>query len=115
MTTTFDADGETLTVTDALNRTTTYTYSVRGWVRRRPIPWATSRPMSTRRPASGGCPGAIGSGGGQIQVSGYTYDADGRRDRSKDGLSEFTTYAYDGVGNQIERGGGEWDHNDVCL
>ena len=31
-TTTYDADGETLTVTDALNRTTTYTYSVRGWV-----------------------------------------------------------------------------------
>ena len=32
VTTTYDADGEKLTVTDALNRTTTYTYSVRGWV-----------------------------------------------------------------------------------
>ena len=42
VTTTYDADGEVLTVTDALNRTTTYTYSLRGWVATVTNPSATS-------------------------------------------------------------------------
>ena len=100
VTTTYDADGETLTVTDALNRTTTYTYSVRGWVA------TVTDPMGyvvTNVYTATGLQAAqdgLGSGGSQIQVSGYTYDADDREIAYENGLSEYTTYSYDGVGNK---------------
>ena len=76
VTTTYDADGETLTVTDALNRTTTYTYSVRGWVATVTDPMGYVATYTYT--ATGKNSATYQIGAFMVEVSRLTYDADDR-------------------------------------
>jgi RHS repeat-associated protein len=97
VTTTYDAEGEALTFTDALNRTTTYTYSVRGWVATEtdPMGYLTTFTYTPTGKDSATYQTTLFP----IEESFLTYDADDRLIGQANGLSEITTYGYDGVGN----------------
>ena len=115
VTTTYDADGETLTVTDALNRTTTYTYSVRGWVATDtdPMGYLATYTYTRDRQKLGDLSKSRPSWSRRRHM---TYDADdrliasGQRARSR---SPRTTY--DGVGNVTSVEGPEHKRRYVCL
>ena len=114
VTATYDADGETLTVTDALNRTTTYAYSVRGWVA------TVTDPMGfvatyTYTPTGKNSADLPDQSFTRFESSALTYDADDRLIAQANGLAEITTTTYDGVGNVTSVEGPEWEYNDICV
>ncbi len=99
VTTTYDAEGEKLTVTDALGRTTTYTYSVRGWLATETDPMGYIATY-TYTP-TGKNSGTYQLQGFEVEVSALTYNADDELVTSENGLSDVTSYSYDGIGNVI--------------
>jgi RHS repeat-associated protein len=95
----YDAEGQVLTVTDPLNRVTTYSYSVRGWVATVTDPMGFSATYVYS--PTGKLTGDYGYLDGQwVDTAGYSYDSDDRAVSYTDGLGHWTTYSYDGVGNR---------------
>ena len=97
ITTTYDADGEKLTVTDAMNRTTSYAYSVRGWVAQvtDPMGYLATYTYSP----TGQNLGAYQTNLTQFEADANTYNADDELIAQQNGVSETTSYSYDGVRN----------------
>jgi RHS repeat-associated protein len=97
VTATYDADGEKLTLADALNRTTSYSYSVRGWLAQVTDPMGYL--ITYTYSATGKNLDAYQGNLTQFLVDGNTYNADDELIAQENGVSETTSYSYDGVGN----------------
>ena len=100
-TTTYDADDEVVQSVDPMGRTTTATFSDRGWV-----PTVTD-PLNFTSTYSyspvGQTLSAVqkGTSGGEIETYSYGYNADQELTSVSDPLTELTSYSYDGVGNLV--------------
>ena len=77
---TYDADGQVLTATDSLNRTTVYHYDN----------WGQSWYIE---------PPAPGNGSPAANQTNNEYDSEGRLVKSRDSANRTTVYVYDAVGN----------------
>jgi len=103
-TTTYDAVGDALTVTDPVSQTTTTTYSIRGWVATVADPAGGSAVNTTTYTYSADGENQtiytnITQSFGEF-VATYSYDNDGRQTSFSDSEGHATTTVYDAVGNK---------------
>jgi RHS repeat-associated protein len=100
-TTTYDADDEVVQTVDPMGRITTATFSVRGWVPTVTSPLDLTTTYAYNNTGQTTSFTQNGQSGGPPELLNYGYNADEELTTAEDALGNFTSYAYDGLGNKI--------------